>query len=33
MRDGELAVECWACQQMANVRGERNGACDYIRNV
>ncbi len=25
MRGGELAVECWDCQQMANVRGERNG--------
>ncbi len=26
-------VECWDCQQMANVRGERNGECDYIRNI
>ena len=25
MRGGELAVECWECQQMANMRGERNG--------
>ena len=33
MLDGELAVECWDCQQMANMRGERNGECDYIRNV
>ena len=33
MRGGELAVECWDCQQMANMRGERNGECDYIRNV
>jgi len=33
MRDGELADECWGCQQMANMRGERNGECDYIRNV
>ena len=33
MRDGELAVECWDCQQMANMRGERNGECDYIRDV
>ena len=31
MRGGELAVECWDCKQMANVRGERNGECDYIR--
>ena len=33
MRGGELAVECWDCQQMAKERGERNGECDYIRNV
>ena len=33
MRGGELAVECWDCQQMANMRGERNGERDYIRNV
>ena len=33
MRGGELAVECRDCQQMANMRGERNGECDYIRNV
>ena len=26
MRGGELAVECWDCQQMANVRGEREMA-------
>jgi len=31
MRGGELAVECWDCQQMANMRGERNGECDYMR--
>ena len=33
MRGGEFAVECWDCQQMANVRGSRNGECDNIRNV
>ena len=33
MRGGELAVECWDCQQMANMSEERNGECDYIRNV
>lgn len=25
MRGGEFAAECWDCQQMANMRGERNG--------
>ena len=26
-------VECWDCPQMANMRGERNGESDNIRNV
>ena len=33
MRGGELTVECGDCQQLANMRGERNGECDNIRNV
>jgi hypothetical protein len=33
MRGGELVVESWDRQQMANMRGERNVECDYIRNV
>jgi hypothetical protein len=33
MRGGELAVECWDRQQMANMRGERNGECYNIRDI
>ena len=33
MRGGELAVEWWDCQQMANMRGEKNAECDYMWNV
>lgn len=30
MRGGEFAVECWDCQQMANVRGEGAMGSDPI---